>query len=365
MLVLRNALFEPTGEDKNLFRPFQKAFARYEFEGHEYGFEHRSAKQLTQQERQRMLELAKTHLSKYYDDCGYGWVASERQEELRDRSARFLLVRDAERQVVAFVALSLSLEGAFFDEATGEPATFVEIHVDERVRRQGIGQRLLQIVELISRTNRINLLLGKVTPLNAQAIAYLSKHDWEKAQELDESGMSSYKKDLLAAAARSKESAKSNTSLKKPVPKLAAATAQDKENLDANALQPPPAQSPKMHTKRVSAPVEGSPMLGQYSVSNLHRTMDTPPKREKPLEKEKEALHGSYSVSNICRESPVATTKNKDKQEEDGFADEILQRLMEEYKEKTGEDATDEILQSWMETIKSADMEQLCSDLQA
>ena len=361
--MLRNALFEPTGEDKDLFRPFSNAFGTYEVEGKTYSIEHRSAKQLSQKERAKMYDLASMHLSGFYNESGYRWVASERQEELRDRAARFLLVLDDERQIIAFASVSISLEGAIFDEAEGEPAAFVEVHVEESHREQGIGKRLLQVIELIARTNRINLLMAKITKLNTQALGFFAKQHWEKLQELDESGMACYKKDLLAVAARAKAKVTNKTSILSSKAKESKIP-QDKENhkVEVNVAQPPPYASPKLQAKRISAPVESSPMLGQYSVSNLYRTLDTPVSSGNKVENkdyEAEALRGSFSVSNICRESPCKKEAGK----ADDFAGEILQRLMEEYKEKTGEDATDDILQSWTDTIKSADMAQLCSDL--
>lgn len=84
------------------------AFHRYERNGLSLTFHF--ATRLAKKELHVAMNLCKQHMKNLYDASGYGWDDSDKHEELTDRSARFLIVRDEADAFVGFANFRFTLQ---------------------------------------------------------------------------------------------------------------------------------------------------------------------------------------------------------------------------------------------------------------
>jgi len=113
-----------------------------------------------------------------YDNSGYGWDDNDKKNELWDKSTRFLVVEDVTSggRPVGFIHFGFTLQGDVLDQMSGMPALKVfNIAMLEPAQRIGVGQRLMQIMELIARKNDMSFVQCMVTNESKAALQFFKK----------------------------------------------------------------------------------------------------------------------------------------------------------------------------------------------
>jgi len=194
LLLLRAALFESSGVDKNVTAGLAKAFMRYDRNGLDLEIEFSTL--LSKEEAKYCFELCKEHMEDLYDSSGYGWDDDDKMRELTEPGARFLLVREwpvegasSERgELVGFVHFRFTVLGEVVDSMHGLPSLHVyDIHLPSHARRKGLGRHLLTILELVARRESMSLLSLPVYLGDRDTEAWLTAGSRIKGFSRDES----------------------------------------------------------------------------------------------------------------------------------------------------------------------------------
>ena len=102
------------------------AFAKYDRNGLDCEIEFQPAGSLAAKTRDFILKLSKAHLAQAVEDSGYGWDDEDRQEELTEESARYLVVRRREdRQLLGFASFAFTVQGGIEDKMEGFPSLLI------------------------------------------------------------------------------------------------------------------------------------------------------------------------------------------------------------------------------------------------
>lgn len=155
VIKLRAALFDDQGKDKDVTGGIAKSFLLFERDGVcvDISF---SAK-LSSREVDWAFDLAKGNMEEIYDDSGYGWDDDDKQRELTEQGARFLLLKDRETQnLIGFVHFRFTVQGEVIDQMVGSPCIYVlDLQIEESFQKKGLGRHLLIIMELIARREQM------------------------------------------------------------------------------------------------------------------------------------------------------------------------------------------------------------------
>lgn len=206
LVVLRAVLRDDDGNDRNVLVDFP-SFTHFERNGLAADISF-AVPPLSREELRFAMDLTKRNMELTYESSGYGWVSSEKRNELRDDSARILLVRRAPARaagastgtgaakttavtpppppagagagagadasaaaattaaasddatvgdLIGFVNLRFTVQGELYGESSGPTTTMVyDIQLVEEAQRKGLGKHLMALVELISRKWRIS-----------------------------------------------------------------------------------------------------------------------------------------------------------------------------------------------------------------
>jgi N-alpha-acetyltransferase 40 len=160
VLLLRAALFDEGGVDKNVLKDFLP-FQTFKRNGLDCTIEFATGTSAAHY-RKWMFALTKINMEGEYN-IDYGWDDEDKKDELREPSARFLVVNQApsvawEKPIpVAFVHFRFTLQGEIFQQMKGETALFVyDIQVEQEYQKKGLGKHLMQLCELIGNKQRIS-----------------------------------------------------------------------------------------------------------------------------------------------------------------------------------------------------------------
>lgn len=163
IVVLRSALFEENGEDKDVTQNIAKSFMKFDRNGLDVSIEFLT--KLSKDEAKWAFELVKENMEDKYEESGYGWDDEDKERELTEKGTRFLIVRErpAEGQTkgaaVGFVHFRFTVQGEVIDQMAGDPSLHIyDIHIDESSQRKGLGKHLLLILELVARREKMKLL---------------------------------------------------------------------------------------------------------------------------------------------------------------------------------------------------------------
>jgi GNAT superfamily N-acetyltransferase len=155
VVKLRAALFDEQGKDKDVTGGIAKSFLCFERDGVcvDICF---SAK-LSSREVNWAFDLVKENMEAVYDDSGYGWDDDDKERELSEQGARFLLLKDREtHKLIGFVHFRFTVQGEVIDQMVGSPCIYVlDIHIEESFQKKGLGRHLLIILELIARREQM------------------------------------------------------------------------------------------------------------------------------------------------------------------------------------------------------------------
>eukprot|EP00976_Prorocentrum_cordatum_P106162 1194397-Prorocentrum_minimum.AAC.2 len=108
VVLLRKALRTEQGSDKDVLAELVPAFHSFDRNGLKLDIQFTT--RLSKSERTFAFDLTKQNMQSVVDSSGFGWDKNEKMEELTEKSARFLVVRDEERQLVAFVNFRFTLQ---------------------------------------------------------------------------------------------------------------------------------------------------------------------------------------------------------------------------------------------------------------
>uniref|UniRef100_T1IYE8 N-alpha-acetyltransferase 40 n=1 Tax=Strigamia maritima TaxID=126957 RepID=T1IYE8_STRMM len=104
-----------------------------------------------------------------YEQSEWGWSEKVKLEELTNKKAWYLIVRTPDGQNVAFVHFRFDLDYGI------EVLYCYEIQLNESVRRVGLGQYLMLILELIAKQNRMKKVMLTVFKHNVVGRSFFAK----------------------------------------------------------------------------------------------------------------------------------------------------------------------------------------------
>lgn len=175
VLVLRNALFEESGADKDVTASIASIFKTFKRNGMNVRLDF--SVKLTKKEFTWAYELTKGAMEQVYDDSGYGWDDEDKEKELKEDGARFLIVRDeASNEPVAFCHFRFTVQGEVMQQMTGTTCLYVwDIQVEEEFQRKGLGGHLLKVLELIAFQQRMKFVSVPVQVACTSGISFITK----------------------------------------------------------------------------------------------------------------------------------------------------------------------------------------------
>ncbi len=104
-----------------------------------------------------------------------GWDDEDKEKELTEDGTRFLLVKDAFGDLIAFVHFRFTVQGEVMDVMSGDPCVYIwDIHVEQESRRCGLGKHLMTILELIARQQKMKLLCLPVQYQDIETVAWVT-----------------------------------------------------------------------------------------------------------------------------------------------------------------------------------------------
>ena len=162
IIHLRRAIFDDDGRDKNVTIGIAAPFLKYDRNG--LDVEIKFSHCLTNDELDWTFAVVKCNMEDIYDASGYQWDDDDKEKELTEGGARFLLVREKTKpgevdqgRLVAFAHFRFSVQGEVMDKMEGETMLYVwDIHVDDEYQRKGLGRHMLTLMELIARREGTN-----------------------------------------------------------------------------------------------------------------------------------------------------------------------------------------------------------------
>lgn len=180
ILLLRKALFDDKGKDKNVCESMP-AFMKYNRNG--LDLEITFTPKLKRDEVDWAFEIIKENMEGRYDISGYGWDDEDKYQTLTEQGARFLVVREwpeeegaAQGEIVALAHFRFTVQGEFMDTMAGEPCLILwDIVVDEDFQRCGLGKHLLTLLEFIAKKEHMKFLAVPVMLNDDITLAWLNK----------------------------------------------------------------------------------------------------------------------------------------------------------------------------------------------
>ncbi|CAN0316166.1 unnamed protein product [Lampetra planeri] len=123
------------------------------------------------------FSLTKENMQALYEQSEWGWKEREKQEEMRDERAWYLLARDGAGAPLGFSHFR-------FDTDWGEEILYCyEIQLEGRARRRGLGKFLMQVLQLIANSTEMKKVVLTVFKHNEGAYRFF-KHTLQ--YQLDE-----------------------------------------------------------------------------------------------------------------------------------------------------------------------------------
>jgi N-alpha-acetyltransferase 40 len=156
VLKLRAALFDEQGKDKNVLVGIAPSFLAYQ--RNDLNVQVEFAASLLEDQLDWAFELTRKHMEEVYDRSGYGWDDADKERELTEEGARFLLLKDVNSsEYVGYAHFRFTVQGEVVDQMVGDSCLHVvDLHIEADYQRKGLGKHLLLLMELISRRERLS-----------------------------------------------------------------------------------------------------------------------------------------------------------------------------------------------------------------
>ena len=114
----------------------------------------------------QVFDLLKTNMEAKYEEA-WGWNDKTKTKELFEDEARYILVRaEGSDDIVSFAHFRFSLEGVF------KVVYIYEVQVEAAYRSQGIGKRLVQLLELIAVKHGLEWTMCTVFKCNPRSMKF-------------------------------------------------------------------------------------------------------------------------------------------------------------------------------------------------
>jgi hypothetical protein len=159
--LLRKALRNDNGTDKDVTAELAPAFMKYDRNGLKLKIRFKTGKDLSKQPdvTDWMFGMIKESMKDRYNASGHGWDDDDKILELSAPEGRFLIVSEENNVDVAFCHFRFTVTGEVIDKMEGDACIQIfDIHIEESIRNKALGKHLLTMLELIGRREKIPLL---------------------------------------------------------------------------------------------------------------------------------------------------------------------------------------------------------------
>lgn len=115
------------------------------------------------------FKLTEENMKKYYEESEWGWNPSAKQNELWNDTAWYLIARDLDGNLKAFVHFRFEVE-------EDKPVVYCyEIQVESDVQRRGVGKFLMEIIHLIGHAFKLKKTMLTVFKHNESAFFFYTQ----------------------------------------------------------------------------------------------------------------------------------------------------------------------------------------------
>lgn len=174
LLVLRSALFNINGTDKDVTQSIGAAFMKYQRNGLDLTIHFQTS--LSYNEMEKAFEMCKKNMEERYDASGYGWDDTDKRNEMNEKGKRYLIVRNHQGDFLGFVHFRFTVTGEVIDIMAGETCLLIsDIHLENSIQRRGIGKHLITILELIARKEQMSRISISVQDHDDVTLNWLTK----------------------------------------------------------------------------------------------------------------------------------------------------------------------------------------------
>jgi len=144
-------------------------FKNYERNGLTISLETKKVTEMDKQTVDWAFGLTKTNMQTHYEKSEWGWKGEEKQEEMTEDQAWYLLARDQDSKPVAFSHYRFDMEGET------EVLYCYEIQLIPSVRKKGLGKFMMQVLELMANKHEMKCVMCTVFKHNEAAEIFFMK----------------------------------------------------------------------------------------------------------------------------------------------------------------------------------------------
>ena len=124
------------------------------------------------------LDLFKSNMGKLYEQSSWGLDMKSKKEELTHETARYLIVTaPGGDEILAFAHFRFEVDSD--DQPTREVLYLYEIQISPVAQRNGVGKRIMQILEIIGMQMKMRNVMLTVFKNNQDAIRFYEKLKYE------------------------------------------------------------------------------------------------------------------------------------------------------------------------------------------
>jgi hypothetical protein len=143
--ALRAALFNESGQDKSILEGISSPFLNYDRNDLSVVIEF--VPKLKKEDFEYCFETIVESMEEIYDASGYGWGDDDKERELSEQGARFLLLRDKsseDQQIIRFIHLRFTVQGEVIDQMMGEICLYVlDMHLEKEIQKDDDKETVL------------------------------------------------------------------------------------------------------------------------------------------------------------------------------------------------------------------------------
>eukprot|EP00794_Sanderia_malayensis_P019947 gene19947-21900_t len=162
------ALLDAANNKKDPLDSLASVFRKYERNGLDISFSCKKSTTMTKDEKDVTMNLTKRNMQTLYEQSSWGWNDADKEEEMMDERAWYLLAKDQEDNVVAISHFRFDFDN------DDEVLYCYEIQLEKRVRGKGLGKFMLQILELIGFRAKMKKVMVTVFKDNTDAVQFFN-----------------------------------------------------------------------------------------------------------------------------------------------------------------------------------------------
>jgi len=113
-----------------------------------------------------VLDITRENIKEMYIESGWGWSDEEKGDELHDEKAQYLLVKNAQNELIAFTHFR-------FDMDYGSQVLYCyELQVNSKYQSSGIGAWVMNLLHQIAKQSRMEKVVITVTRNNPRGLKF-------------------------------------------------------------------------------------------------------------------------------------------------------------------------------------------------